>query len=145
MQRIVITEVERHKKRCVAYIVLDEKRRCEALQVFEPEESTILGRIYVGYVEKVVPNIRAAFVRIAGGQKCYLPLDELKSPVYVRKQSKTKPLSEGDELLVQVTKDAVKTKDAVVSTKLTVHGTYCFLTTDNTRIGVSKAGQRTGR
>jgi ribonuclease G len=50
----------------------------------------------------------------------------------------TKPLCEGDELLVQVTRDAVKTKDPVVSTKLSIHGRYALLTSDNTSIGVSK-------
>lgn len=138
MKRIVITEIERRRERYTAYIVLDEKRQFEELQVFEPGQRSTLGQIYVGYVEKVVPNIRAAFVRIAGGQECYLPFQELKSPIFVKKQSKKKPLCEGDELLVQVTADAVKTKDAVVSTKLTIHGAYCFLTTDNTGFGVSK-------
>ncbi len=39
---------------------------------------------------------------------------------------------------MQVVKDAVKTKDPVVSTKLVVHGHYCFLSTENTCLGVSK-------
>ena len=89
-------------------------------------------------VEKIVPNIHAAFVRIADGQKCYLPLNDVKNPVYTRKLSKKEALCEGDELLVQVVKDAVKTKDPVVSTKLVVHGHYCFLSTENTCLGVSK-------
>ena len=138
MNRIVITRIEHKKESYIAYIVLDENRKFLDLQVFEPEEKSLLGQIYVGYVEKVVPNIHAAFVRIGDGQKCYLPLDDLKQPLYARKQSNTKPLCEGDALLVQVTRDAVKTKDPVVSTKLTIHGTYCLLTSDNTRIGVSK-------
>ena len=138
MNRIVITRIEHKKESYIAYIVLDENRKFLDLQVFEPEEKSLLGQIYVGYVEKVVPNIHAAFVRIGDGQKCYLPLDDLKRPLYARKQSDTKPLCEGDALLVQVTRDAVKTKDPVVSTKLTIHGTYCLLTSDNTRIGVSK-------
>lgn len=138
MNRLVITRIEQNKKEFLAYILLDEKRRFLDLQVFEPREKMLLDNIYVGYVEKLVSNIHAAFVRIADGQKCYLPLEEVKSPVFSKKLSKTKPLCEGDELLVQVTRDAVKTKDPVVSTKLTLHGHYCFLTTENTRIGVSK-------
>lgn len=138
MKRIVITEYEKGHRRFPAYLMLDERREPEAFQLFSPEEETVVGSIYVGYVEKVAANVNAAFVRIGGGQKCYLPLEDLKSPVFVRKQSEKKALCEGDELLVQVTKEAVKTKDAAVSTKLTLHGTYCFLTTDNTRIGVSR-------
>lgn len=138
MNRIVITEIEYHNRSYTAYIVLDDARRFVELQVFEPEDESLPGRIYVGYVEKLVPNINAAFVRIGDGRKCYLPLADVKSPLYAKKQSKTKPLCEGDEILVQVVKDAVKTKDAVVSTKLTLHGLYCFLTTENTRLAVSK-------
>ena len=138
MNRIVITRLEYRGVTFTAYIVLNERRDFVELQVFAPEDETIVDHIYVGYVEKVVPGINAAFVRIGGGQKCYLPLEELKSPLFAKKQSDRKAVCEGDELLVQVIRDAVKTKDAVVSTKLTVHGAYCFLTTDNTRIGVSR-------
>ena len=138
MNRLVITKIEHHKKKYIAYILMDESRNIQELQVFEPEEQTLLNHIYVGYVEKIVPNIQAAFVRIAGGQKCYLPLDEVKAPLFAKKQSEKKMFCEGDELLVQVIKDAVKTKDPVVSTGLTLHGHYCFLTTANIRLGVSQ-------
>lgn len=138
MNRIVITKTEHHNRYYTAYMVLDENRKMQELQVFEPEESTLLYHIYIGYVEKIVPNIHAAFVRIADGQKCYLPLDDVKAPVYTKKLSKKETLCEGDELLVQVVKDAVKTKDPVVSTRLVLHGHYCFLSTENLRLGVSK-------
>jgi ribonuclease G len=138
MNRLVITRIEYNQNQFIAYILLDENRNFLDLQVFEPEEKTLLDNIYVGYVEKVVPNIQAAFVRIAEGQKCYLPFEEIKSPIFSKKQSEHKQICEGDELLVQVTRDAVKTKDPVVSTKLTVHGRYSLMTTDNTALGVSK-------
>ena len=121
MHRLAITRIEKNHKNYITYILLDENRKICDLQVFEPEEETLLNNIYVGYVEKVVPNIQAAFVRIANGQKGYLPLKDLRAPVFAHKQSEKKQISEGDELLVQVTRDAVKTKDAVVSTKLVLH------------------------
>lgn len=138
MHRLAITRIEKNHKNYIAYILLDENRKICDLQVFEPEEETLLNNIYVGYVEKVVPNIQAAFVRIANGQKGYLPLKDLRAPVFTHKQSEKKQISEGDELLVQVTRDAVKTKDAVVSTKLVLHGHYCFLSSENTTLGTSK-------
>ena len=88
MNRIVVTKLEHHQTEYLAYLVLDENRKLQELQVFEPEENTLLDHIYVGYVEKIVPNIHAAFVRIADGQKCYLPLNDVKNPVYTRKLSK---------------------------------------------------------
>lgn len=138
MNRLVITAIEHNKKEYTAYLVIDEQRKLLDVQLFEPEEQTLLDHVYVGFVERIVPNIQAAFVRIADGQKCYLPLGDLQAPVYAKKQSDTKILCEGDEILVQVTRDAVKTKDPVVSTKLTLHGHYCFLTTANTTLGTSK-------
>lgn len=135
--RIVITKIEHRQKCYTAYLVFDENRSLQELQIFEPKDRSLLGHIYVGYVEKIVPNIQAAFIRVGDGQKCYLPLERF-SPVYTKKLSKKPQLCEGDELLVQVIKDAVKTKDPVVSTRLTLHGRYCFLTTENTRLGVSQ-------
>ena len=138
MNRLVITRIEHQKNTYTCYMLLNERRKLEQLQVFEPEEKILLGHIYVGYVEKIVPNIHAAFVRIANKKQCYLPLEDVIAPIYTKKLSKKTEICEGDELLVQVTKDAVKTKDPVVSTRLTLHGHYCFLTTENTHLGVSK-------
>lgn len=138
MNRIIITRIGYNTNTYIVYILADEKRRFLDLQVFEPQENTLLNNIYTGYVEKIVPGIHAAFIRISDGQKCYLPLEDMEAPVFTRKQSQKKAICEGDELLVQVTKDAVKTKDAVVSTKLVFHGKHCFLSTADTVLGVSK-------
>lgn len=138
MNRIVITRIEHHGQTFLAYLVFDEQRTLLELQLFEAEEDTLFHRIYVGYVEKIVPNISAAFVRIADHTKCYLPLSDVKHPIYAKRQSSQRVLCEGDEIIVQVTRDALKTKDAIVSTRLTLHGNYCFLTTENLRLGVSQ-------
>ena len=137
MNRIVVTKLEHHQTEYLAYLVLDENRKLQELQVFEPEENTLLDHIYVGYVEKIVPNIHAAFVRIADGQKCYLPLNDVKNPVYTRKLSKKEALCEGDELLVQVVKDAVKPKIRRKHQACSAW-TLLFLSTENTCLGVSK-------
>ena len=140
MNRLAITRVsikEKSNNRHLAYIMLDEKRNFADFQIFQ-EENSLLNNIYVARVDNIVPNIKGAFVRISPKQVCYLPLEDAKSPLYVKKQSERKPLSIGDEIVVQVIKDSVKTKEPVVSTKLTLAGKYCVLTTDNTSLGVSK-------
>lgn len=140
MNRLAITRValnEKLNKKHLAYIMLDEKRDFVDFQVFSEEES-LLNSIFVARVDNIVTNINAAFVRISPKQVCYLPLEDIKAPLYVKKQSELKALSIGDEIVVQVTKDAVKTKEPVVSTKLTLTGKYCVLTTQNTALGVSK-------
>ena len=140
MNRLAITRVtvkEKSNKKHLAYIMLDEKRDFVDFQVFNDEDS-LLNTICVARIDNIVPNIKGAFVRVSPKQVCYLPLEDVKSPLYVKKQSELKALSIGDEIVVQVIKDAVKTKDPVVSTKLTIAGKYCILTTDNTSLGVSK-------
>lgn len=140
MNRLAITRVtlnEKLNKKHLAYIMLDEKRDFVDFQVFNDEQS-LLNTIYVARVDNIVPNIKGAFVRISPKQVCYLPLEDIKSPLYVKKQSELKDICIGDEIVVQVVKDAVKTKDPVVSTKLTLAGKYCVLTTDNTSLGVSR-------
>ena len=140
MHRLAITRValkEKLNKKHLAYIMLDEKRDFVDFQVFQEEES-LLNSIFVARVDNIVPNIKAAFVRISPKQVCYLPLEDVQAPLYVKKQSELKKLSIGDEIVVQVVKDAIKTKDPVVSTKLTLAGKYCVLTTENTSLGVSK-------
>ena len=84
MNRLIITEIEHNQKKYCAYLVVDENRKLSDIQLYEPQDETLLDHIYVGFVEKIVPNIQAAFVRIAGGQKCYLPLGDLKSPIYAK-------------------------------------------------------------
>lgn len=140
MHRLAITRValkEKSNKKHLAYIMLDEKRDFVDFQVFQ-EEDSLLNNVFVARVDNIVPNINAAFVRISPKQVCYLPLEDIKTPLYVKKQSELKPLSIGDEIVVQVVKDAIKTKEPVVSTKLTLAGKYCVLTTENTSLGVSK-------
>ena len=140
MNRLAITQValkEKSNKKHLAYIMLDERRDFVDFQVFSEDES-LLNNIYVARVDNIVPNINAAFVRISPTQVCYLPLEDCISPLYVKKQSEKKTLSIGDEIVVQVVKDAIKTKDPVVSSKLTLTGKYCVLTTENLSLGVSK-------
>lgn len=90
-------------------------------------ETSLLGNIYVGKVENIVTNLNAAFVKIAPDVRCYLPLSDVKNPVFTRKLSQTKALAAGDELLVQVSREALKTKDPAVTTNLTIAGTYAGL------------------
>ena len=99
-------------------------------------EDSILDEIYIGKVQNIVKNISAAFVEIAPGTVCYLPLEDLKHPVYTKKGT-SHNIQQGDELLVQVKREGVKTKAPAVTTNLTLHGKYALLTTGNTQISVS--------
>ena len=94
-----------------------------------------LGDIYVGKIKNIVGNINAAFIEVANGVECYYSLDET-APIFTQKTGK-KPYCIGDELLVQISKEAVKTKVPTVTGKLNLPGKYAVLTYGDNRIGVS--------
>ena len=98
------------------------------LQFFSSETS-LLGNIYIGKVKNILKNIDAAFVEIAGGQTCFLPLSEAENPVLTNRVYANK-LVNGDEILVQVKKDAVKTKDPVLTAQLSFPGRYVCVNAD---------------
>ena len=100
------------------------------------ENVAVLGNVYIGKVKNIVRNINAAFVEIATGIECYYAIEENEAPIFTQKIGK-KPLCIGDELLVQVSKEAVKTKVPTVTSKLSFTGKYVVLTSGDTRIGAS--------
>lgn len=105
---------------------------------FDCDEQFRIGNIYVGKVKKVVKNIQAAFIDI--GEKCqgYLPLSDLTAPFFLNRRSNKKILVEGDELLVQIQKDAIKTKSLMLTTNLSFTGKYLVVTTGKNQLGISK-------
>lgn len=100
------------------------------------EKKNILGNIYVGKVKNIVANINAAFIEIAKGVECYYAIGENPAPIFTKKVGK-KPICIGDELIVQISREAVKTKVPTVTSKLEFTGKYAVLTHGDTRIGVS--------
>ena len=99
-------------------------------------ETVALGNIYVGKVKNIVQNIGGAFIEIGDGAECYYELEGNPTPIFTHKIGK-KALCIGDELLVQVSKEAVKTKVPTVTSKLNFTGKYAVLTYGDSRIGVS--------
>ena len=138
MNRLVLSRFEKNNQSFISYILLDENRKFVDFQLFNETTHSLINSIYVARVDKVVPGINAAFVTIGNKQNCYLPLEDTASTIYTNKHSKREGLCSGDEILVQVVKDAIKTKDPVVTTKISIFGNYSVVTTDDTSIGVSK-------
>lgn len=106
------------------------------LRVDSMDSDSILGNIYVGKVKNIVKNINAAFIEIADGVMCYYSLEENKYPIYV-KDKKSDRLVMGDEILVQIEKENIKTKAPVATCHLNFTGKYVVLTHGKTKVGVS--------
>ena len=115
---------------------LYEDGRMMELSLISQEKESILGNIYIGKVKNIVKNIQAAFVEIEHGMLCYLPLEDARYPVYT-KPKKGKELAQGDELLVQVSREAVKTKAPSLTACFGLTGKYLVLTCGNRTVGYS--------
>ena len=72
-------------------------------------DTVALGDIYIGRIQNIVKNINAAFVELAPGNICYLPLEDIRQPIYTKKGASAKPQA-GDELLVQVLREGSRQK-----------------------------------
>ena len=108
--------------------VLMNHKECMEISCDIEEERSLIGNIYVGKVKNIVKNIDAAFVEIKKGVLCFLPLSEAEGAIFTTNKEHEK-LVVGDELLVQVLKDGVKSKAPVVSTNLNFTGRYFVFTT----------------
>jgi ribonuclease G len=99
----------------------------------------LVGNIYKGRVENVLPGMQAAFVNIGQDKNGFLytghvePEDE-EQPIIVTHE----PIVEGKPILVQVTKEAVGTKGARLTTQLTLPGRYLVLMPTADYIGISR-------
>lgn len=137
MSRYIITrDTIKGQEYLISALYSDKGKMLEVL----PERvggASILGNIYIARVENIVKNLNAAFVRIGPDVNCYLPLEDCRCPIFTKKCSVNKAIAAGDELLVQVSREALKTKEAAVTANLNLTGRFVVLTTGNRRIGIS--------
>ena len=116
---------------------LSEENRIVEIRLESDQEKSILGNIYTGQVENIASNIQAAFVQIEPGKRCYYPLVEAQRAVFSAGRKGNGPLRPGDELLVQVSRDAMKGKLPALTSNLNFTGRYLVLTTGDKKFGLS--------
>jgi Ribonucleases G and E len=116
---------------------LIEKDKIVTLNYSEAD-NILLGKIYIGRVKNIVKNISAAFIDIGNDTMCYFSLEENHKIFFTKKNgSKKKQLSNGDEILVQISKEGVKTKAPVVTSRISLTGKYSVLTAGKNIVGIS--------
>ena len=126
--KLIFTEYK--QKKCALLI---SENRLKAAQFF-PKNVSKIGAIYVAKVKNVVKNIDAYFVEIENREICFLPKAECQTPYILNREFDGRIL-EGDEILVQVTRDPQKTKQASVSTNISISNSYFAI-----GIGTKKTG-----
>ena len=122
--------------KCHACAIEEEGQDME-LRLETAARQSILGNIYVGQVENIASNIQAAFVLIAPGVRGYFPLQEAEQVIFASGKAPGSPLRPGDQILVQVSRDAMKGKLPALTANLNFTGKYLVLTTGEKKFGLS--------
>lgn len=106
---------------------------------------SIVGNIYKGRVDNVLAGLEAAFVDIGLEKNGFLHVDEIVLPgVEAPRRGRgggsqiTELLKPGQEIVVQVVKDPLKTKGARLSMDLTIAGRYMVFAPYGEGVGVSR-------
>lgn len=122
-------------------IAVIENNELVEFYVDENEFGKILGNIYRGKIMNVLPGMEAAFIDIGIGKNAYLHVEDAVSKENIRKNDKIpieKLIKEGDEIIVQVIKEPLKTKGAKVTTHISLAGRYVVLTPFLPKISISR-------
>ncbi len=116
------------KNNYVFSLLLDEKDKAIQINLDGGKSESIIGNVYIGRVDNIVRNINAAFIEYAPGQMGYFQLESKYEPIFTNLNRKKGPVRKGDKLMVQVSKDGIKTKEPVLSSDINLTGKYVVLT-----------------
>jgi ribonuclease E len=114
------------------------------LDIEAADQSTIKGNVYKGIVQNVEGALEAAFVNIGLAKQGFLPFSEVSDAHYPKKSNGdrrpkiTEVLRRGQEILVQVAKDAIGEKGATLTTHLSLAGRYSVLMPGTDANGISR-------
>jgi ribonuclease G len=116
-------------------------------EIYFEREEKVIGSIYKGRVENVLPGMGACFVNIGLGRNAFLYVDDIRrDPINIgeteitdRRKGHTvnELLKVGDEVLVQIVKEPRGLKGARVSTNISLPGRYLVLMPTGRYSGVS--------
>jgi len=107
-------------------------------------EEEKVGNIYKGIIEKIEPSLQACFVNIGLEKNGFLPFNEIHPEYYVRPVHPDRPapiqslIKEGQEVLVQVTKEMPGRKGHHLTTYLSLASRFLVLTPGREGGGISK-------
>lgn len=137
-KKFVISKVTTEYTKPANILMVYENDRAVEVSILYEDEDCDINNIYVAHVNDVVKNIDGAFLEYEKGKIGYMSLRECKNPVFTNRKN-TDKVCEGDNILVQLIKEPIKTKNGVLTTNIKFTGKYIiFEAGTNNGVRVSK-------
>ena len=155
MHREIFINITQQEKR----VAILENKRIEEFYVERPDAVNLVGNIYKGRVESVLPGMGAAFVELGLEKNGFLHVGDVVTGLSsfeklfedggadeeIERIEKNKPLppitellKKNDDCLVQVVKEPIGTKGARLTTHISIPGRFLVMMPFDNHIGLSK-------
>jgi ribonuclease G len=150
MKKTILVSAERGETRVAVLEAKTKGAKTNVAELYMERRGrrSIVGNIYKGKVDNVLPGMEAAFVDIGLERNGFLHVDEIvlpdgkQAPRRGRGSGKGARINElikpGQEILVQVVKDPLKTKGARLSMNVSIAGRYLVFAPQGSGVGVSR-------
>lgn len=105
------------------------------------QQSSLIGNVYLGKVQNVLPSMEAAFIDIGKGRNAVLYAGEVNWDALGMDGKARRietALSPGDAVLVQVTKDPIGHKGARLTSQISLPGRFLVYVPGNSMTGISR-------
>ncbi|HEX6667140.1 MAG TPA: ribonuclease E/G, partial [Solirubrobacterales bacterium] len=150
MKKTILVSAERGETRVAVLEAKQKGGKATVAELYMERRGrrSIVGNIYKGKVDNVLPGMEAAFVDIGLERNGFLHVDEIvlpngeQAPKRGRGTGKGRRIDElikpGQEIVVQVVKDPLKTKGARLSMNVSIAGRYLVYAPQGSGVGVSR-------
>ncbi|MBN8868105.1 MAG: Rne/Rng family ribonuclease [Solirubrobacterales bacterium] len=148
MKKTIVVSADRGETRVAVLEAKTVKSKREVAEVYIERRGgrSLVGNIYLGKVDNVLPGMEAAFVDIGLERNGFLHVDEIllpdgqQAPRRGRGQGRRidELIKPKQEILVQVIKDPIKSKGARLSMNVTIAGRYLVYAPNGSGVGVSR-------
>jgi len=153
-REIVVNAASREKR-----VAILEDHKLVELMHERPGERRIVGDVYLGVVEAIVPGLQAAFIDIGSAKAAFIHASDLQPDEEDdddetsggkssgrgrgRRRDRSYPpiqdvITKGQTLIVQVTKEPIGTKGARVTTQVSLPGRFLVYLPSSSHVGISR-------
>ena len=150
MKKSIVINVERGQERIA---LLEDEKLVEFFVNINVDKS-LVGDIYLGYVQNILPGIQSAFVNIGRPKNAFLNINDIENididadevdsfntEAQIGKVTRHRIediLKPNQKIMIQVLKEEIGTKGPKVTTNVSIPGNFAVLMPQSPSIGVSR-------